>query len=422
MDSYLGELRVHWRPLAAAVIGLSTGLIMVSYVIGIMGQYLVDEFHWPKEDMALVGVLALAAVLIIPFTGRSADVFGVRNTAMVGVIAAPISFLMLSRISTLTEYAIMYAIQAGILATTTPPVYNRVVVQYFKRSRGLALGICAAAPAMAIALGGPLLNNFVVDHGWRAGYVAMAVYTAIAGLTALVLLPPEVRSTQSKAVKQKRAKDDYAMIFRSGTFWIIAIGVLLCTLPNSVIQSQLALILSENGASGKAASLMISGYASGMIAGRLLSGIALDRFPAKYIATASIAMAGCGLLILASGFDSRAAVFAAVLISGLSFGAESDVIAYIIVSNFGARIYSTVHSITATGTAMASVIGAGLLTVLLKRTGVYAPFLGLTGAIAIGASLLFLLVPRHPKVIDSHEHAAPGAEQEPTAQPAPATL
>jgi MFS family permease len=168
------------------------------------------------------------------------------------------------------------------------------------------------------------------------------------------------------------------------------------------MQSQLALILSENGATGKAASLMISGYASGMIAGRLLSGLALDRFPAKYIATASIAMAGIGLLILASGYNARPMVFAAVLISGVSFGAESDVIAYIIVSNFGARIYSTVHSITATGTAIASVIGAILLTVLLKKFGVYSPFLGVTGAIAIAASLLFLLIPRRPKVIDEH--------------------
>jgi len=402
MDSYLGEVRVHWRALASAVIGLSSGLIMISYVIGIMGQYLVAEFHWPKEDMALVGVLALSAVFLIPFIGRSADVFGVRNTAMIGVIAAPISFLMLSRISTLTEYAIMYAIQAGILATTTPPVYNRIVVQCFKRSTGLALGICAACPALTIALGGPLLNNFVADHGWRAGYVAMAIVTAIAGTTALLLLPPELRNTQTKKVKQKRAKEDYAMVFRSGTFWIIAIGVLLCTLPNSIMQSQLALILSENGASGKSASLMISAYASGMITGRLLSGIALDRFPAKYIATMSIAMAGIGLLTLASGFDSRPAVFAAVLISGLSFGAESDVIAYIIVSNFGARIYSTVHSITATGTAIASVIGAVLLTILLKKFGVYSPFLIVTGTIAIGASLLFLLLPRHPKVIDDH--------------------
>ncbi len=403
MNSYLGEVRVHWRALASAVIGLSSGLIMISYVIGIMGQYLVAEFHWPKEDMALVGVLALSAVFLIPFIGRSADVFGVRNTAMIGVIAAPISFLMLSRISTLTEYAIMYAIQAGILATTTPPVYNRIVVQCFKRSTGLALGVCAACPALVIALGGPFLNNYVADHGWRAGYVAMAIVTAIGGVTALLLLPPELRSfAPTKKAKQKRAKEDYALIFRSGTFWIIAFGVLLCTLPNSIMQSQLALILSENGASGKSASLMISAYASGMITGRLLSGIALDRFPAKYIATASIAMAGIGLLTLASGFDSRPAVFAAVLISGLSFGAESDVIAYIIVSNFGARIYSTVHSITATGTAIASVIGAVLLTVLLKKFGVYSPFLGVTGCIAIGASMLFLLLPRHPKVIDEH--------------------
>jgi hypothetical protein len=44
MTSYLSELRSEWRPLAAAVIGLSGGLVIISYVMGIMGPYLIQEF------------------------------------------------------------------------------------------------------------------------------------------------------------------------------------------------------------------------------------------------------------------------------------------------------------------------------------------------------------------------------------------
>jgi MFS family permease len=400
MSSYLGELRTEWRPLTAVVIGLSSGLVMSSYVLGIMGPRLVAEFGWSKADMALVGILALGAVLLLPFIGRMTDVFGVRKTAMIGVITSPILFLAFTQITTITGYAVLFTIQASILATTTPPVYCRIVVQYFKRARGLALGVASAGPALAVAVGGPLLNNFITDHGWRAGYVAMAIYTAIGGTIALLMLPPEVDKAKAKAARPKRAKEDYALIFRTPAFWILLVGILLCNLPQSIMMSQLNLILAENHATDKAASIMISAYAIGMIIGRLVSGVALDRFSAPLVATIGMSLSGFGLLAIASGFDARPIVFLAVLTFGLSVGAESDVIAYLVVRNFGVKLYSTVHSITATSTALAAVSGSVLLSITLRKYSLYAPFLGATGALAVVGSLLFLFLPRNPQVED----------------------
>jgi hypothetical protein len=101
MTSYLSELRSEWRPLAAAVIGLSGGLVIISYVMGIMGPYLIQEFGWAKSDLALVGALALGAVLVFPFVGRLTDVYGVRATASIGVIACPLLFLALTAVGDL---------------------------------------------------------------------------------------------------------------------------------------------------------------------------------------------------------------------------------------------------------------------------------------------------------------------------------
>lgn len=400
MNSYLGELRVHWRPLLSVVLGLSSGLVMTSFVIGIMGNYLVEEFKWPKEQMAMVGALALGAVLLFPLVGRMTDVFGVRKTAMVGVIASPIFYLALSRIETLAAYAVLYALQASVLATTTPPVYCRIIVQYFKQTRGLALGIATAGPAVAVAVGGPVLNNFVTDHGWRAGYVAIAIFTGVIGTIALLMLPPEQRDGQSTLAKPKTAKRDYTRILRSYVFWILIVGILLCNLPQSIMMSQLALILAENGASGKDASIMISALAGGTIIGRLVSGVALDRFPAPIVATVGLAMSGLGLIVIASGFDARPALFLSVLLFGMSIGAESDVIAYMVVRNFGVKIYSSVHSILATSTAVAAVLGSVLLSLSLRHYGQYWQFLGVTGVLAVMASLLFLLIPNNPQVED----------------------
>jgi MFS family permease len=214
------------------------------------------------------------------------------------------------------------------------------------------------------------------------------------------LLPPERRGADSAKARPGRTKGDYRQVLTSPAFWIIFIGVILSTMPNSIMMAQMNLILAENMATGKGASLMISAYASGTIFGRLISGAALDRFSAPIVAAIGLAAAGLGVLLLASGFDTTPVVFLAVLIVGLSVGAEGDVIAYLVVRNFGVRLYSTVHSITSTGTAIASVIGAMLLSYTLKQYGLYSPFLGVCGVLAVVASVLFLFLPRNPQVED----------------------
>jgi MFS family permease len=413
LDTYTRELRTGWRPLLAVVIGLSSGLVMTSYTIGIMGPHLVAEFGWAKSDMALVGILAMGAVVLLPLIGRAADVFGVRKTAAIGVVASPILFFSLSRIDTLAAYAALFALQAAVLATTTPPVYCRIVVQYFKRGRGLALGIASAGPALAVAVGGPFFNNFITDYGWRTGYLVLAIYTAVGGFSALLLLPRELSTGPKATPRPKRAKEDYALIFRSPAFWIIFIAILLCSLPQAVMTAQLSLILAENGAVGKGASLMISAYASGMIIGRLVSGVALDHFSPRLVATISLALSGVGLMVIASGFDARPVLFLAILTFGLSVGAESDVMAYLVVRNFGVKLYSSVHSIVATSAALASVLGSVMLSLMLRQYSQYAQFLGLTGVLALLGSFLFLLLPRNPQVEDE-PNDEPEAAQFPT--------
>jgi MFS family permease len=177
------------------------------------------------------------------------------------------------------------------------------------------------------------------------------------------------------------------------------------------MMSQLSLILADNGAAGKDASIMISASAGGTILGRLISGAALDRFWAPLVATVGLALSGMGMLALASDFDTPLIVFLSILTFGLSVGAEGDVIAYLVVRNFGVRLYSTVHSITGSASSIASVTGALFLSYTLKLYGHYAPFFAVCGVLAILASVLFLLLPRNPQVEDEPVEAGPSSRR-----------
>lgn len=95
-NSYWSEFRLHWRPTLAATAGLSAGMSLNAYINSVFGPYLLSAFSWNKAQFALMGTLSLLTRGCIPFVGRMADVYGVRRVAAVGIVAFPLSLLLLA--------------------------------------------------------------------------------------------------------------------------------------------------------------------------------------------------------------------------------------------------------------------------------------------------------------------------------------
>jgi MFS family permease len=408
MSDYWREFRVEWRAVTSAMVGLGFGLIMSSYAIGIMGPHIIKEFGWSKSDLVAVQMLALATVIVFPFVGRLADVIGVRNTALIGVIASPLIFFGLSLMENFGTYAFLFGMQVIFLTATTPPIYCRIVVQHFKRAKGLALAIAAAGPSLLAALGGPLLNNFVVEHGWRAGYVALCIAAALGGALALLLMPKE-KAAEPKAEKKKTAREDYAEIFRMRAFWLIMGSMLLCNLAGPIMLSQLNLVIAEHGVTGKDASIMVSSYAMGQLVGRFISGALLDRFPARLVAAGSLSLSAVGLFVMSTDNASIVVLALAVLAVGLSLGAESDIVGYLIARHFRFAIYSTVYGMTSSMVSVSATIGAGVLVAVLNSTGSYSPFMLITSISVLAGSALFLFLPKASETLEFYGEAEKAA-------------
>lgn len=391
--SYWKELLVHWRPLFAATIGLASGFSAANYVTSIMAPHMIAEFGWSRAEFAAVGSLSLLTMIAIPIAGRLADVVGVRRTALIGVAAMPVFFLLLrAQNGDLRVYMALFVAQAIICITATATVFSRVVVQYIENARGLALAIAASGPALTGTFLAPLLNNFVEAHGWREGYAVAAVFAAVFGGLALLMLPAERRAVGAAAPKPARARDDYPEIVRNPAFWVMATALLLCNLPQVIMLTQLNLVLIENNATPIQVSGMISAFATGTLAGRFLSGLALDRFRAHIVAAIGMGLPAIGLFLLASNLDTPAALGAAVLLIGLAFGAEGDVVAYLVVHNFGVRIYSSVLGLMTAIISSSASLGALLLGYTLAITDTFVLFLNICGVAVLIGGMLFLLL------------------------------
>lgn len=392
--SYLGELRANWQPLAAATAGLSAGLSLSAYTNAAMGPQFLAAFGWSRSDFALTGAITLLTFVFLPFYGRLADLFGVRRIAAVGVVGIPACWVAYAMMSgPIWQYFAINVVLIALGVTTTPAIYSRLVATRFRTARGLALAIAISGPPLLGAIGVPALDIVNRSYGWRAGCVAIAVTIAVIGAVALILVPapaPDVKQV-------RKAGRDYRAIGRSRVFWILLSGVLLCNLYHSVTTTQLGIMLGDAGAGGSVATL-ITVFATAVIVGRFVCGVALDRLPAQAVAAVAMALPGLGCLLIASPWNHLGVLVVAVCCLGAAWGAEGDVIAYLVARHFSLGVYSTVLSILSAVIGVSSALGAVVLSRMLAASNSFDGFLVLAGTAALVGGTLLLLLRRRQTV------------------------
>ena len=388
--SYFHELGQKWQPLAAASIGLVAGTIPI-YIGNLFSPHLIAEFGWPASEFALVGLTVVISVIGLPIAGRLADIYGMRLIARSGVILLPLVFVGLAvQPGSFAIFFLLSLVQMLCVSSLVGiVVYNRLLVREFTAARGLALGVAACAPALATAIAAPLLSGFITANGWRAGYFLVAAFIAAGGLLALALIPRDFDDRRPVAASQPRASGDYREIFRDRGFLTLLAAILLCNLQFPMLTSQLNLVLAEAGLDAKTAAAMVSAFALGSILGRVVCGMALDRFPPRIVASICFLFPCVGLVVLASGVGGVALAAAAVVTLGFSVGAEGDIIAYLTSRYFRPGLFSSVLGLLAAAMGASALIGATMLSVNREATGSYVLFL----AISAGTMRRLPLVP-----------------------------
>jgi MFS family permease len=388
---YREEFRVHWRAMLGAAAGFSSGLSINSYINSVVGPYLLDEFKWTKAEFALAGTLSLLTLIFIPIAGRVTDLFGARRVAAVGIVTFPLSFVLLAMMEgDIRFYYAITVLQIVFCVTTTSTVYTRVVAERFNAARGMALALFACGPAVVGAIGSPLLTQYMDVAGWRAGYIAIAVFSALAGAMTLALLPARGSSTGAAVPVKRTDAHVYRTITHNPRFWIILTSTILCSVPYALAGSQLKVMLIEHDVSSTQAGFMVSIFAGGVIVGRLASGLALDRFPTRWVAALGMGLPCIGLFILSTNATALPLIVLAVATLGLSYGAEGDVVAYIAARYFGMEMFSTVLGLFMAGAGAAITLGAAILSFTLWKTDSFTSFMLISGVAVLMGSVGFL--------------------------------
>lgn len=391
------EFPRHWRPLTASFIGMASGLSLNSYILSIFAPYLLEEFGWSRAQWAVLGVVQLLMLVCMPVVGRLTDLFGVRRVAAVGAISFPLFLLAIAGMNgSIGLYLGIYIAQTVLCGTTTSTVYSRPVAEAFSVRRGLALAIIGSSPPLVAALGSPLITAFVEQHGWRAGYGVIAAYSAICAVATIALLPSRRRQSRhgegnaAPHAPEPSQRGVYREIARMPAFWMMLVACFLVNLPFTLAISQLKMVVLDQGITDADAAIMVSTFALGSIFGRVIAGMGLDSLPAHIIAAFTFGLPFVGLLLLASPYNSVPVVGIAILLMGLSFGGEGDVVPFLVTRYFNIAIFSTVLGLLTASIASAMAIGNAVLSLVLETTDSFNLYLVIAAVGAFIGSAMFL--------------------------------
>jgi DHA1 family bicyclomycin/chloramphenicol resistance-like MFS transporter len=248
--------------------------------------------------------LALGQLVYGPLSDR----FGRRPVLLAGVVLYFIASLACVVAPSMTVLVVARFIQA--LGACAGPVLCRAVVRDVHGREGSArvLSYMAAAMALAPALG-PIIGGFLeVAFGWRANFVALAVY-GFAGLVAAVAILPETnRAPDIEAANPLRVLATYLGLMRQRVY----LGYVLCaafaysTIFSFISGSPFVLVdmvgLAPD-AYGFCFAAVVVGYIVGAVAsGRLTRKLGIDRLIAVGGAVASSA----GVVLLIVGWSGVA--------------------------------------------------------------------------------------------------------------------
>ena len=125
------------------------------------------------------------------------------------------------------------------------------------------------------------------------------------------------------------------------------------------------------------------------IAGRLMVGALLDRFPTRPLAIGVFLMLPLACVALLNADGSLPMALLGTILIGFATGAEMDVVTFIAARTFGAEIFTSIYALFTSTLAICASLGPLLAGFLYDQTGSYQMFLmaiipfGVVGAVVI---------------------------------------
>lgn len=290
------------------------------------------DLHVPFSTLTLgITVFGLGCAALSPFIGWATDRFPARAILAVGMGGMAIFCIGISYITAIWQFLLLYALllPVAVLASTTIPT-NAVVMRWFVRRLGLALGITSMGLSIAGIVLPPVVAALLPDLGWRMIWRIAGIFMAAVLLPAVLLVirerPAGRNGTYYLTADGAPAAGHHAHaaggasslrwrdILARRNFWLLVVAYLAMLIMYGGAGYNLTPIATSRGFTEQISGYLLSAWALSQAAATLLSGIASDKFGNRIPLAALAFLTALGGLAVALGHGFPVLIVGALLV------------------------------------------------------------------------------------------------------------
>ncbi|WP_081857795.1 oxalate/formate MFS antiporter [Thiomonas sp. FB-Cd] len=345
-------------------------------------------------------ILIVLQTFFSPFQGFLVDRFGPRMLLSVGAALTGASWVLSASAHSVVQLYLTYGLLGGI---GTGVIYVGVVglmVRWFPRKRGFAVGMVAAGYGFGAILTTFPISSSLATFGYSQTITVFGYIIAAVGLIAAqgIKRPPVEVMAESVKVESHASGVKPAMMLKQPVFWLMFVMMGMMSTSGLMVISQMGAFAKDFGVAttlvwGMAAlplALTIDRFTNGLT--RPFFGWLSDRIGREN--TMAIAFGMEGLAMLAwLGLQSDPLWF--VLLSGIVFFGWGEIFSLFpstLTDTFGTRYATTNYGFLYMAQGIGSILGGPIAALIHQSSGSWVPVFVLMVVLDLSAALLALLV------------------------------
>src|SRR6185436_18547896 len=342
---------------------------------------------WSRTGVSGAMTIVFLAMGLAGFaSGALSDRFGTRIVVFSGGVLLVLGLLLASRATSLLEFQLAYGVLVGIASGSFFAPLMANVAAWFDRRRGLAVSLVSMGVGVAPMTMSPFASWLLTTMDWRSAQLTIAVIAAALVLPAALLVRAAPEAAAGAAL-------------RSPQFIILGLTFFACCGTHSGPIFHTISYAIACGIPALSAVTIYSAEGLAGLGGRILLGLAADRFGAKRVIIAALLVQA-----LAAGafFNvTRPTEFYMVaLVFGFAYGGVMPLYAVLAHEYFGPRIMGTVFGAAIMLSTLAMALGPLAGGWIFDASGGYAWLYAgsfIIGLCAAAIAFAFPPVPRLPR-------------------------
>jgi len=367
---------------------------------GVFFKPLLADFDWSRATLSGAQSMALIIAGILGIlVGRLNDRVGPRIVITVAGFFFGLGLILMSGLSSVWQLYLFYGVIVGIGLSSIDIIPLSTTARWFVRRRGMMTGIVKVGTGTGqFAL--PLVASMLIAaYGWQTSYLIIGVATMVLLISVgqllrrdparMGLLPDGDRKSQTESSKPAETGFSLHEALRTRQFWTICIVYLATMFCLLTIMVHIVPHATDIGISSTVAAGILAAIGGISMAGRFVTGVAIDRIGNR------LSMIICFILLILVLLWLQMArelwmfyLFAAVY--GFAHGGLFTVISPIVAEYFGVRAHGALFGIVFFSSMVGGAIGPVLAGHIFDTTGSYTIAFWACTAVSAFALLLVL--------------------------------